>query len=59
MYDNYPDDYVPMALILSEKEQTFRILQGKCPHNGQWEYQGHHGIDSMWQCRLCKEVEFI
>jgi len=59
MYNDYPDDYVPMALMLTEKEKTFRILQGKCIHNGGWAYQGHHGADSMWQCNDCKEVEFI
>ena len=56
---DYPDDYVPLALMLTEKEKVFRILQGKCIHNSGWEYQGHHGADSMWQCNLCKEVEFI
>ena len=58
MLFDYPEDYVPMAVMLPEKEQVFRILQGKCPHNGGWEYMGHHGLDSMWQCKLCSEIEF-
>lgn len=49
-----------MESILTPKpeEQTFLILQGKCPHNKGWSYLGHGHNDDAYGCRLCGETKW-
>ena len=49
-----------MERILTPKpeEQTFRILQGKCPHNGGWAHDGHGHNDDAYRCLLCGEIKW-
>ena len=42
----------------SKEEQTMRILQGKCPHNGGWRYAGHGHNSDCYECILCKETKW-
>ena len=55
------DDYANSAekyLTPSPEEQTFLILQGKCPHNKGWTYDGHSHNDEAYRCRLCGETKW-
>lgn len=36
--------------------QTFRILQGLCPHNKGWTWDGHGHNDDCYRCKLCRET---
>jgi hypothetical protein len=45
-------------LTPSEEEQTFLILQGKCPHNKGWRYAGHGHNDDAYDCNLCGETKW-
>ena len=51
-------DAAERYLTPSEEEQTFRILQGKCPHNDGWNYEGHGHNDDCYSCRLCGQQEW-
>jgi len=52
------DDSVEKYLTPSPEEQTFRILEGKCPHNKGWTYAGHGHNDEAYTCRLCGETKW-
>jgi len=45
-------------LTPSPEDQTFLILQGKCPHNQGWRYIGRGHNDDFYECRLCGEIKF-
>ena len=45
-------------LTPAAEEQTFLILQGKCPHNQGWRYVGHSHNDDAYECRLCRAITF-
>ncbi len=51
--DSYEHVLTPTA-----EEQSILILQGKCPHNKGWNYDGHSHNDSAYKCRLCGELKF-
>ena len=42
----------------SEKEQTLLVLQGKCPHNGGWKWDGHGHNDDCYVCKLCGALKW-
>ena len=48
-------DDVQNHLTPTEEEQTFLILQGKCPHNKGWHYDGHGHNYETWSCSICNE----
>lgn len=53
---DYNDDHydrIMEYLTPTEEEQTFLILQGKCPHNKGWRYGGHGHNDEWYSCALC------
>ncbi len=59
--DNYEDKRyreIMKWLTPSEEEQTFLILQGKCPHNKGWRYAGHGHNDDAYDCNLCGETKW-
>lgn len=41
-----------------EHIQTFRILQGLCPHNTGWVLIGHSHNEDAFRCLLCGQIEF-
>lgn len=45
-------------LTPKKEEQTFRILQGKCPHNGGWRYAGHGHNNDCYECLLCGDTKW-
>lgn len=45
-------------LTPAPKEQTARILEGKCPHNQGWIFECHCHNDSAYRCKLCGKTEF-
>jgi hypothetical protein len=45
-------------LAPSPEEQTFLILQGKCPHNQGWRYVGHSHNDDAYECVACGKLEY-
>jgi hypothetical protein len=49
------EEQMERILTPSEEEQTLLILQGKCPHNGGWNYAGHGHNDDAYECKLCHE----
>ena len=52
------EEQMERILTPSGPEQTFRILQGKCPHNGGWSYLGNGHNSDAYQCKLCHEVKW-
>lgn len=50
-YSKY--DEVIKYLTPTPEEQTFLILQGKCPHNEGWSYGGHGHNDEWYVCVKC------
>lgn len=48
----------PKHFTLSEEEQTWRVLEGKCPHNEGWRYEGHGHNDEAWSCKICNEYKW-
>lgn len=58
MSDDY-NDRAEKWLTPPEKEQTARILEGKCPHNQGWIFEAHCHNDSAYRCKLCGEVDFF
>lgn len=59
-YDDQSIRYVNIQKYLTpdEEKQTFLVLQGKCPHNRGWSYQGHSHNDDAYQCSICGEIEW-
>jgi hypothetical protein len=57
-------DYVPGSngepehFTPSHEEQAFLLLQGKCPHNTGWTYDGHGHNSSAWECDKCREIKW-
>lgn len=45
-------------LTPSKEEQTLLILQGKCPHNQGWRWEGPHHNDDAYKCIICGEIDF-
>lgn len=41
-----------------KEEQTFRILQNKCPHNNGWLHDGHGHNDDAYVCLKCGEIKW-
>ena len=37
----------------SEEQQTWRILQGLCPHNRGWYWLGHGHNGDCYECVQC------
>ena len=52
------EEQMERILTPSKEEQTFRILQGKCPHNGGWRYEGHGHNSYAYECKLCYHVKW-
>lgn len=42
----------------TQQEQTLLLLQGKCPHNKGWSYDGHSHNDDAYKCNLCGDIEW-
>lgn len=40
------------------EEQTYLVLQGKCPHNQGWTHDGHGHNDDCYKCKLCGQTEW-
>ena len=47
------DEQMERILTPSKEEQTFLLLQNKCPHNGGWRHVGHGHNDDAYACNLC------
>ena len=45
-------------LTPSREEQLALILQGKCPHNQGWRYDGHGHNEEAYVCRMCGQLEW-
>lgn len=52
------DDNAHKAFTPSEEEQTLLILQGRCPHNQGWRWDGHGHNDDAYKCNICGEIEW-
>ena len=51
-------DGVERYLTPSKDEQVLLILQGKCPHNKGWKYDGHGHNSEAYTCILCDETKW-
>lgn len=49
------DEEATRIFTPSEEAQTFRVLQGLCPHNKGWVWDGHGHNDDCYRCKLCRE----
>jgi hypothetical protein len=47
---------IEKELTPSDEEQVLLILQGKCPHNQGWRYEGHGHDDAAYECIICGEI---
>lgn len=52
------DNQMDRILTPSEEEQTKLVLEGKCPHNKGWRYEGHGHNDDAYSCRLCGMIKW-
>lgn len=52
-------DEVNKWLTPTPEQQTFLLLNNKCPHNAGWVYDGHGHNDDAYKCRLCGEIEWL
>lgn len=52
------DEEATEAFTPSEEQQTLLILQGKCPHNKGWTYDGHTSHEDAYKCRLCGFIKW-
>ena len=48
----------PKHFTPSEEEQLLRILQGKCPHNMGWHYEGDGYNYESWSCVMCRDCKY-
>jgi hypothetical protein len=52
------DEEAERILTPKPEEQTLLLLQGKCPHNQGWTYDGHGHNDDAYKCRACGHIKF-
>lgn len=52
------EEEMERILTPSKEEQTLLILQGKCPHNQGWRYDGHGHNEDAYECKMCKAIKW-
>lgn len=52
------EDRIQRHLTPDSKEQVVRVLSGKCPHNGDWNFHGYYHNGKVYRCSKCGELKF-